>query len=1088
MARGRAGSHREQKEQIVEYTFSALEGNRHFQSRLVPEFAPDGTLLSLLNIARDITSLKQAEEKLRETQALLTALLEHAPIPIFVRATDGTQLLVNQAWEKLTGIPRDKIIGQPMKEHFPPDLAARFQRSDQAVLQRGDTVEFEEVIQGASSATRYFHTIKFPLYDSARQVSAVAGISMDITPVKQAQDALQNYNERLQILHEIDRKILAARSVAEIAQSVVMHLPSLLPCNRASVGVVDPQGKGLEILAVHVDQGTSFGVGNYFELGSGTLERILKTDAPYVTLDLDRYRRFAIIEAIRKSGLRWVTLFPIRLQGKLLATLNVASAQPQTFSDHHLAMARAVADSLAIALQQSQLNEALQRQREQLEVLRQVALELTAELDLDALLRSLVRHAIELCRGTAGGLYLYRPDKDVLEWVVAIGEGLMPLGSTLRRGEGLSGRVWEQGTVMAVEDYRTWPGRPAHYEQYSWQTVIAVPIRWGETLLGVLNLQRGSLPFTPEEGDLLSLFASQAAIALHNAHLFEAERRAHLHAEQIREATVAITSALDLDRVLAVLLFHLQKVVSYDSATVFLHQDDHLVAVAVRGHPAPDQVIGQRFPTGQGIFPLIQKTRQPIILDDAQHDERFMGWADTGYVRGWLAVPLIVRGVVIGYLTLDSREVGRYNQQAAGLVLTFASQAAVAIENARLFEAERLNRQQAEMLQAANAALTKNLDLQRVLAQLLIFLKRMIPFDSASVQLLEEPSRVVTRAVHSYEPWAVPEQILGLTVDASPGTIIHDIFSSGKSYRIADTREEERWQYIEQTSYIRSWLGVPLIAGGEWIGIYAMDKAEPNFFTEEHVRLAESLAAPAAVAIQNAKLFEEVEGGRRRLQMLSTQLIEVQENERRHIARELHDEIGQILMALSLRLEMGARAPLESSQSHLQQARALISDLITRVDALSLDLRPSMLDDLGLLPALLWHFERYEAQSGVHVHFKQSGLADTRFDSVVETAAYRIVQEALTNVARHAGVNTVWVRVVTDRAVIHIQVRDEGKGFNPDSPNEARESRGLIGIYERATLLGGMLLVQSQIGQGTLLTVVLPVDGKHAQRDHTRGP
>jgi PAS domain S-box-containing protein len=211
-----------------------------------------------------------------------------------------------------------------------------------------------------------------------------------------------------------------------------------------------------------------------------------------------------------------------------------------------------------------------------------------------------------------------------------------------------------------------------------------------------------------------------------------------------------------------------------------------------------------------------------------------------------------------------------------------------------------------------------------------------------------------------------------------------------------------------------------------------------------------------------------------RLQALSRRLLEVQEVERRHLARELHDEIGQVLTGLKLTLEMGTRLQAGELHASLIAAQALVRDLTTRVRDLSLRLRPTMLDDLGLRPALLWHFERYTAQTKVHVVFEQHGL-DRRFPPEVETAAYRIVQEALTNVARHAGAHEVTVRIWLDQDLLCLQVEDGGRGLDPDAVRAAGTTGGLSGMQERAELLGGRLTVDSGHGTGTRVTAELPV-------------
>lgn len=211
-----------------------------------------------------------------------------------------------------------------------------------------------------------------------------------------------------------------------------------------------------------------------------------------------------------------------------------------------------------------------------------------------------------------------------------------------------------------------------------------------------------------------------------------------------------------------------------------------------------------------------------------------------------------------------------------------------------------------------------------------------------------------------------------------------------------------------------------------------------------------------------------------RLKSLSRRLMEVQELERRSIALELHDEIGQVLTGLKLTLEVSTRLPVEEVGASLDQARALVNELMARVRNLSLDLRPAMLDDFGLLPTLLWHIEHYTAQTKVKVNFKHHGLEKKRFAPEVETAAYRIVQEALTNVARHADVQKVSVRLWTRQTTLSIEVEDSGKGFDPDSIM-AGETNGLAGMRERAILLGGQLKIESRKGGGTQLLAELSI-------------
>lgn len=211
------------------------------------------------------------------------------------------------------------------------------------------------------------------------------------------------------------------------------------------------------------------------------------------------------------------------------------------------------------------------------------------------------------------------------------------------------------------------------------------------------------------------------------------------------------------------------------------------------------------------------------------------------------------------------------------------------------------------------------------------------------------------------------------------------------------------------------------------------------------------------------------------LRRLSHRLVQVQEIERRNIARELHDEIGQLLTGLKLVIEMAARSPREQLAESFHRAQALVNDLMGRVRDLSLDLRPAMLDDLGLLHALLWQFERYTKQTAVRVEFSHRGIEGQRLPAEIETAAYRIIQEALTNVARYAAVNDVRVSVSADAESLAVQIVDHGVGFHPATVLAARASSELAGMRERAQLLGGTLSLESTPGQGAIISALLPL-------------
>ncbi len=225
--------------------------------------------------------------------------------------------------------------------------------------------------------------------------------------------------------------------------------------------------------------------------------------------------------------------------------------------------------------------------------------------------------------------------------------------------------------------------------------------------------------------------------------------------------------------------------------------------------------------------------------------------------------------------------------------------------------------------------------------------------------------------------------------------------------------------------------------------------------------------------IENEQLIKALAGSHQRLQNMSKRLFDVQETERRNIAFELHDEIGQSLTGIRLSLDLAMRDADNSTNPHLIEANNLSREVLALVREMSLNLRPAMLDDLGLIPTIRWHFERYRKQTNIQVVF-DSGIGEERFNSRVETAIYRIVQEALTNVAKHAKVDQVLVKLWKDDLGINLEIADNGTGFDLDSNIDSKNSSGLSSIQDRVGLLNGNLTIQSEIGKGSGILVSFP--------------
>jgi signal transduction histidine kinase len=217
----------------------------------------------------------------------------------------------------------------------------------------------------------------------------------------------------------------------------------------------------------------------------------------------------------------------------------------------------------------------------------------------------------------------------------------------------------------------------------------------------------------------------------------------------------------------------------------------------------------------------------------------------------------------------------------------------------------------------------------------------------------------------------------------------------------------------------------------------------------------------------------------RRLKQLSHRLLEIQESERRHLARELHDEIGQTLTALKITLQGLKQFPVPATWPlRLDQAIGFVDHLLQGVRKLSLNLRPPMLDDLGLVPGLQWLLTQEARAAGLRVRLDSRGV-DFRMEADVETACFRVAQEALTNVVRHARARNVRVVLRPEAGGLQLIVRDDGKGFDVAAAQHRMAqgaSLGLISMEERAALAGGKLEVISARGSGTEVRAWFPTD------------
>lgn len=282
-----------------------------------------------------------------------------------------------------------------------------------------------------------------------------------------------------------------------------------------------------------------------------------------------------------------------------------------------------------------------------------------------------------------------------------------------------------------------------------------------------------------------------------------------------------------------------------------------------------------------------------------------------------------------------------------------------------------------------------------------------------------------------------------------------------------------------QAEGVRALLNVPLVVDSQMFGVlnlYAETSLGP---TPTQLETARTVSDILAVALQQARLHEQVDTTRERVQALSRRQIELEENQRREIARDLHDMVGQNLTALNfnlhaIRRQLPADTPA-TVPTRLDDSSHLVEEIVARIRNMMADLRPSILDDLGLPPALGWYAGEFSARTGIRT-FVDAEEVEPRLPQPTETALFRIAQEALTNVAKHAHARQVNIQLEARHANVTLKIIDDGIGF--DFPamrrNNDKTGVGLVDMRERAEGVGGRIWVECQPGEGTRVLIDVP--------------
>ena len=467
-------------------------------------------------------------------------------------------------------------------------------------------------------------------------------------------------------------------------------------------------------------------------------------------------------------------------------------------------------------------------------------------------------------------------------------------------------------------------------------------------------------------------------------------------------------------------------------------------------------------PRGRGILGVLIREAKPLRLHSIAEDPRSVGFPrNHPPMRSFLGVPIVLRGVAYGNLYLTEKAGGAdFTAADEELTQLLAAQAAVAIENARLYESSTRWLRQLETLNEIGNALASEVELEPLLS---LVAKRMQELVEARIVLIALPDGDGGLAVAAA---AGGDHLVGMRLETG-STKIGRVLERGSIERVdAVVDDPEVDQRVARELGITSAMYLPLTVRGKPLGVVAVhDRLRADArFAEDDIRLAESLVARAAIAVD---LSERVSRDALR------RVVDADELERARLARELHDETGQALTSILLGLKhLDDVIETDVARDATAALRELVVTTLQDVRRLAVELRPSALDDFGLVAAIERLAGTLAEQSELVVDL-EARLGDQLLPAEAETALYRIVQEALTNVVKHASARRVSITLVRKEGFAVVVVEDDGQGFEREATRAG--SLGFVGMRERVELVGGRLTVESARGAGTTIVAEVPV-------------
>ena len=645
------------------------------------------------------------------------------------------------------------------------------------------------------------------------------------------------------------------------------------------------------------------------------------------------------------------------------------------------------------------------------------------------------------------------------KWVVlGSTHPVYPLGRDLTVSLVNALELLKKGEVIYLADLRTVPLPAAQIVELldlGGRSVLAVPLRVGEELLGVLVIVLDAVrAFAEHETAIAREIADSVAVAIQNRRLLTAEQEAREREATFREVAAALTLGLGLDELLHHILGQLDQVIDNDGSAIILLEEKEPIVVAQRGLPGRAEKILELARDRQPSIRAVLETGQPLIINDTHSSAYWQVVAGYEYIRAWLGVPLSVKGDCIGILALDRDTPDAFTQQDLELAVTFANQAAIAIDNVRLFtrlqeyagqlEAHVSERtRELATLYGITATAVGNPDLDSLLQRSLELAVEALGCPTAAIHLIAgEESGLQPAAVLESGATHLVELLRGPAV----GHLLLDVLRTGATTMITGVALPDAWHVGQQALVFAA---LPLRSRGRALGVFSLLWDDPQRFETVEQTLLVTIADQIGAAVENIQLRQ-----------ITRQAAIIEERER--LARDIHDQVTQSIYSAGLFAEAARDAAdsdnLDKVRQHTHSIQRMTDQALRELRSLLFELRTESLAREGLVNALRERLKTVEHRAGINGEISATDVEN--IPVAIEETFYRIAMEALNNALRHARADRVDIALAAAGGELTMTISDNGVGFDRQTAGD-RGGMGLEGMRKRIGKVNGELTLTS---------------------------